>query len=498
MSKRNRSDILRFLAALTRIGGIAAFVLILLSPLQAQILTLEKALEIAFKKSPSIQEARYQLTISGENLKAQQAGLKSQFLLTLTPLTVSQTRTFSDLTSRYNTQDLTRSALRFSITQPIKWTDGTLTLVDSFNWQKAASSYTGFVSEATFNNSLTLRLTQPIFTYNRTKMTIRQLELSLENSQINYALQKLSIERQVTQQFLNLYASWESLKIAEEELKNATESYQIIESKVKAGISAPVELYQADLTRLSSVAGLENKQMSYQNSLDSFKILLGLPLTDEIEIVADIRKKLVEVNLDKAVEHAQANRMELRQRDISIRNALDSLIRVEAENEFKGSIDLSLGLTGVNKQFQNIYDSSNTDKQIAVSFNIPVFDWGQKTHRIGASQASIDTQRLSADELRKQITLEIRQAYRNLQNQTRQIEIAEINVQNAQQTYEINLERYKNGDLSSKDMQFYQLQLSQQKLNEVQALISYKLTVLDLKIRSLWDFEYNRSIMDIL
>lgn len=498
MSKRNRSDILRFLAALTRIGGIAAFVLILLSPLQAQILTLEKALEIAFKKSPSIQEARYQLTISGENLKAQQAGLKSQFLLTLTPLTVSQTRTFSDLTSRYNTQDLTRSALRFSITQPIKWTDGTLTLVDSFNWQKAASSYTGFVSEATFNNSLTLRLTQPIFTYNRTKMTIRQLELSLENSQINYALQKLSIERQVTQQFLNLYASWESLKIAEEELKNATESYQIIESKVKAGISAPVELYQADLTRLSSVAGLENKQMSYQNSLDSFKILLGLPLTEEIEIVADIRKKLVEVSLDKAVEHAQANRMELRQRDISIRNALDSLIRVEAENEFKGSIDLSLGLTGVNKQFQSIYDSSNTDKQIAVSFNIPVFDWGQKTHRIAASQASIDTQRLSAEELRKQITLEIRQAYRNLQNQTRQIEIAEINVKNAQQTYEINLERYKNGDLSSKDIQFYQLQLSQQKLNEVQALISYKLTVLDLKIRSLWDFEYNRSIMDIL
>jgi outer membrane protein TolC len=498
MPTRNRTFFPRFQAALFRAGGIAAFVLILLSPLQAQILTLDKAVEIAFKNSPSIQEARFNLTISGENLKAQQAGLKSQFLLTLTPLTLSQTRTFSDLTSRYNTQELTRSALRFSITQPIKWTDGTLTLVDSFNWQKAASSYTGLISEATFNNSLTLRLTQPIFTYNRTQMTIRQLELSLENSQINYALQKLSIERQVTQQFLNLYASWESLKIAEEELKNATESYQIIESKVKAGISAPVELYQADLTRLSSVAGLENKQMSYQNSLDSFKVLLGLPLTEEIEIVADIRKKLVEVSLDKAVEHAQANRMELRQRDITIRNALDSLIRVEAENEFKGSIDVSLGLTGVNKQIQNIYESSNTDKQIAVSFNIPVFDWGQKTHRIAASQASIDTQRLSAGELRKQITLEIRQAYRNLQNQTRQIEIAEINVQNAQRTYEINLERYKNGDLSSKDIQFYQLQLSQQKLNEVQALISYKLTVLDLKIRSLFDFENNRSIVDLI
>jgi len=476
----------------------AALILVLLPPLRGQTLTLEKALEIAFRNSPSIQEARFSLTTSEENLKAQQAGLKSQFLLTLSPLTVSETRTFNDLTSRYNTQDLTKSALRFSITQPIKWTDGTLIVSDSFNWQKAASSYTGGIAEATFNNSLTVQLSQPLFTYNRTQMTIRQLELALENSQINYALRKLSIEQQVTRQFLSLYASRESLKIAQESLNNATESFRIIESKVQAGISAPEELYQADLTRLSSVASYENKQMSYADSLDSFKILIGLPLTEEIEAVADIRKKIVEVDLDKAVAHAQENRMELRQRDISIQSALDSLIRAEAENEFKGSVALSVGLTGVNTQFQNVYDSSNTDKQIALSFNIPVFDWGQKRHRLAATQASVDAARLSASELRKDITAALRQAYRGLQNQKRQIEIAEVNVKNAERTYEINLERYKNGDLSSKDMQFYQIQLSEQRLGEVQALISYRLAVLDIKVLSLFDFETNRSIIDQL
>ncbi len=476
----------------------ALFLVFLLPPLTGQTLTLDKALETAFRNSPSIQEARFSLTTSEENLKAQQAGLKSQFLLTLSPLTISQTRAFSDLTSRYNTQDLTKSALRFSITQPIKWTDGTLTVSDSFNWQKAASSYTGGIAESTFNNSLTLQLSQPLFTYNRTQMTIRQLELALENSQINYALRKLSIEQQVTQQFLSLYASRESLKIAQESLKNATESFQIIESKVKAGISAPEELYQADLTRLSSVASLENKQISYENALDSFKILIGLPLTEEIEAVADIRKKIVEVDLDKAVSHALENRMELRQRDISIQNALDSLTRAEAENEFKGSIALSVGLTGVNTQFRSLYDSSNTDKQIALSFNIPVFDWGEKRHRLAATQASIDAARLSAGELRKDITAGIRQAYRGLQNQKRQIEIAEVNVKNAERTYEINLERYKNGDLSSKDMQFYQIQLSEQRLGEVQALISYRLALLDIKVLSLFDFETGRSIIDQL
>ncbi|MFC2167317.1 hypothetical protein ACFLQZ_05065 [Acidobacteriota bacterium] len=68
---------------------------------------------------------------------------------------------------------------------------------------------------------------------------------------------------------------------------------------------------------------------------------------------------------------------------------------------------------------------------------------------------------------------------------------------NAQRTYEINLERYKGGDLSAYDMQLFQLQLTQEQLDEVQALINYKLALLDLKIRTLWDFENNLSVIDI-
>jgi outer membrane protein len=223
-----------------------------------------------------------------------------------------------------------------------------------------------------------------------------------------------------------------------------------------------------------------------------------MPLDREIEILTDIRKKLVEVNLQKAIDHGLASRMELRQRDISIQTALDALIQAGAQNEFKAQVDLTLGLTGVNKAFQNIYGSPNVDQIVAVSLNIPVFDWGQKRHVLAASQAQVDTQKLSLDEQKNQIQLDIRQGYRNLQNQQLQIEIAEKNTKNAQLTYDINLERYKNGDLSSKDMQFYQLQLSTQKLNEVSALINYKLALLDIKIRSLWDFETNISIVDKL
>jgi outer membrane protein len=461
-------------------------------------LTLEMALNIAFQNSPAIRQASLQLEVSERNLWAQQAGLKSQFSLSITPYRTSSSRVFSELTSSYNTQTQTRTSSAFIIRQPIKWTDAELRVTDQFNWQEASSSFTGGVKQSSFSNSLTVSLSQPLFTYNRTKMQIKELELSLENAQLAYAIQKLQIERQVTQQFLNLYYSRMSIQISQEEYKNATESLDIIQDKVDAGISAPEEFYQADITKDNSLAALENKLIQHESSLDAFKILLGLELEDLIDVSADIQKKIVEVDLNKAIAHGLENRMELRQMDIEIQRAMHDLIVAGAENEFEASLNLSFGLTGTNPHFANIYDSPNTDRLISLTLDIPLFDWGQKKHHLAATRAQIETVKLSAEEEIKSIKTEIREAYRNLMNQKRQIEIAEKSIKNAELTYAINLERYRNGDLSSKDLQFYQLQLSQQRLSLVQALINNKLALLDLKIRTLWDFENNRSVLDEL
>jgi outer membrane protein TolC len=75
------------------------------------------------------------------------------------------------------------------------------------------------------------------------------------------------------------------------------------------------------------------------------------------------------------------------------------------------------------------------------------------------------------------------------------MDLARQNVKNAQFTYEINLERYKSGDLTSMDLGRYQNQLSEKKMNLVNSLISYKIELLNMKIQSLWDFENNTSFV---
>lgn len=458
-------------------------------------LTLEQALDMAMTESPTIINTRLNLERSERNLWAQQAALKSQLNLSITPFSFSKDRVFSDLFSEYYTLEQTSSSASLSILQPIKWTDGTLRITNDFSWQESSSSLSNSVDNESYRNSLYLSLNQPLFTYNRTQMRIKELELALENAQLNFAIQRLQIERQVTQEFLSLFFRQRSVEISKEELTNATESYEIIKSKVEAGISAEEELFQADLTQANSRASLENSQIQFENSLDNFKILLGLSLDEELQVVANVEKNVVVIDLMKAMNYGLQNRMELRQKDIDIQYALDDLIRSGSENEFLASVDLTYGIVGTDSLFGDMYRSPTRNQMVQVRFNIPLFDWGKKKHQMESSRKAVEQQRISATEEQKQIKFQIRQAFRNLLNQETQIEIAEKNVINARRTYDINLERYRNGDLSSKDIEFYQNQLSREQLNEISALINYQVALLDLKIRSLWDFSKNQPVI---
>ncbi|MCK4750629.1 MAG: TolC family protein, partial [Bacteroidales bacterium] len=68
-------------------------------------------------------------------------------------------------------------------------------------------------------------------------------------------------------------------------------------------------------------------------------------------------------------------------------------------------------------------------------------------------------------------------------------------VENAQLAYDINLERYRNGDLTSLDLGIYQNQLSDTKMNLTSAIIDYKIELLNLKIQTLYDFEEQMPII---
>lgn len=476
---------------------ILIFIITNIAAISQEGLTLEKALGIAESNSPTIKKTRLSLIRSQENLNAQNAALKSNFSLTINPIGYNQLRAFNDLISRWNSTKTTESFGTFTVSQPIVLTDARVSLVNRFGYKDSYSEFTDLTTK-TFSNNLALNIDQPLFTYNRTKLQLKELELALENSQLSYAIQLLSLEKGVTQAFYYVYQQQQSLDISNQAYQNMQQSYEVIKNKVDAGISAREEMFQAELNLATTKSDFENKQVSLENAKDEFKLLIGMSLYDDLIVLPNIEVDTVQINIGFAIDQGLANRMELRQRSISIETSQFDLIQTKSLNEFRGSLGLSVGLFGDNEKFTDVYGNPTDNESVSLSLTIPLWDWGERKSRIKATEASIETEMISLEEEQNNIILDVRKVYRNLLNLQNQIGIARQSVTNAQLTYDLNLEKYKNGDLTGMDLNIYQNQLSEKQLAYTNALISYKLELLNLKIQTLYDFEKKEPVTPVM
>lgn len=455
-----------------------------------QVLTLDKALGVAFANSPALIQSKLSLEQQQLNLKAQQASLKSQFSLDVNPFSYTRNNVYDGYNSNWYANENMTSSATLGIRQPIKWTDGTVSLINDFSWQNASNRTSGG-KNTSFTHNLSLQIQQPLFTYNRMKMQLLELEYSLENAQLSYSMQQLNIEKSVTTNFYDVYQKQKDLMIARDEYANQKQNYNIIKDKVEAGLVAREELFQAEVNLATSESSVYTQEINYENAKDNFKLLLGVSLDEEIAVLPNTEVTPITVNSTDAVKYGLDQRMELRQKQITLERDVFTIIRAKAESEFKGEITGRIGLDALGGKVNDMYDKPTDNERVGISLTIPIFDWGAKKARVKSSQLAMESDNVSLDEQKKEIIISIRQICRNLPTLISQINIKKKSIENAERTYDINLEKYRNGTLTGMELQQYQTQLTDAKQAYTNALISYKLELLNLKVQTLWNFETN-------
>lgn len=93
----------------------------------------------------------------------------------------------------------------------------------------------------------------------------------------------------------------------------------------------------------------------------------------------------------------------------------------------------------ITDHLEKIYNNPTQNPRVAISFSVPIFDWGEKKARVKAQEVAQKINRLEFHEDKVNIELNIRQTWRSLENLLSQIKIAKQNVANAQRTYDLNL-----------------------------------------------------------
>ncbi|HNW59367.1 MAG TPA: TolC family protein [bacterium] len=482
---------------------------------QKNVLTLDQAIKIALEKSYEMKSLRLSLSQAEQNLIAARGRFKTNADLALE--TPNWNETVSEITIPnalpiFNTTGFTRYMGTLDINQPLP-TDGAITLRGQ-SYHRDVSTYLQEskqdVSRSEIYNSLSLRFSQPLFAINQLKLGLKNANLSYERTVHRYRRSELDIVYRVTRSFFDLYQATRQHEITRDNVQQQQELYDIAAKKYAAGLIPEVEALQMEVDLAESRNALLSAEGELQRSEDTFKQLIGLKLTDQVAVRTDFAVEKIEVDLARATEMAMKYRTELREGQIDIELARISIKEADARSEMRGDINAFYDITGVSDSnlpyhspWNELWNSSLDDmdrrphnRGVTFTLSVPLWDWGVNRAEVEAARATYHTSALTLEEQKKTIEREVREVVLRLREAENRIAVLRKNQEVAQRAFDITLERFNNGDITSQELALDRNRLTTAKTSYLSAYVDFKLAVADLQRKTMWDFVQDQSLLD--
>jgi outer membrane protein TolC len=481
----------------------------------SQTLTLQNAIDIALEKSYDSKRLKLELLQAEENLVAAKGRFRTHVDMSLDvprwQENVTEIMVPGQL-PQFNTTGTLRYMGSLDITQPLP-TDGRLVL-SSRAYHREVSTYLTQANReqqrSEMYTNLTLRYTQPIFAINQLKLGLKNANLSYDRTEQRYKRSQLNVVYLVTQYFFNLYQASRQEQIARDNVEQQTELYELAKKKFNAGLIPEVEALQMEVDLAEAQNELLSAQARTMRMGDAFKQLIGLQLSDSIAIKTDLEREKINVDLQEAIDKALNYRTEIREAEIDLELAKIAIKEADARSEIRGDLTVFYDLTGISNPnlpfgtpWDELWNSSLDDMErrpnnrgVIFTLSVPIWDWGVNNAEVAAARAAMKNDILAFEEQEKTIVREVREVIRRLREAENKLDVLTQNQTVAQRAFEISVERFNNGDITSQDLALDRNRFVQAKTLYLNAYIDFKLAIADLKRKTMYDWQHNISLVD--
>jgi outer membrane protein len=370
----------------------------------------------------------------------------------------------------------------------------------------ATQSYVTLRTQQAYSQ-LGISFDQPILTRNTLRESLKEAEYQFSIATSSFTRQQMNIIYNVTQGFYGLYKQIREAEISRDKFKNSEDAYRIAKLKAETGRIPEGDMLIAEVAAAQNSAQLSESLGKQEREKDNFKQFIGLDINQEIKIITDIKYDTFHIDLNKAIEEALKNRLEINESELQIKLQQIQLDRAKREREISGKISAYYDVTGLStigtgttnelfrSSFDNIVDRP-PNRGVTLTFSIPILDWGRGRAKVQKAKAEYNYTVLSKDDKLTTITREVRDIVRTVEESRNRLKIHEKNQIVANKSYKVSLLRFGNGDITSQQLATEQERLSDSQLAFLDAYITYQLAVVDLKRKTMWDFQNNRSYLD--
>ena len=236
----------------------------------------------------------------------------------------------------------------------------------------------------------------------------------------------------VPNKYFEVLKAIKKVQIQQISVEQARENLQMIKNKFSLGDANELDAMQAEVRFSLFQLNLTRAENDLTTVKMNFNYVLGLSTDTPIKLTDSFSFEPFQISLEESIKKALQNRYEIRQ----------------AENEVElARLNLTLK--------QNEYTSDIEQKK---------------------AETELKIKQVSLKELKQKIPIEITTSLLDLKEEEKNVEISRRNGEEKEESYRISQIQYKAGLIITTDLLDSQIELTQAKIDALEALFSYNLT----------------------
>lgn len=270
--------------------------------------------------------------------------------------------------------------------------------------------------------------------------------------------------------YWTLAANESLLYISQEFVLIVKELDGIVQKRFDEGAISKTDLLMVK-TRLKEAELQEStRQMNYQTAMQSFKIMMGVPLEEKWVIIDSIQKPVIVPGL-QPLEVALKRRADyqIAVQDFNLTKQQTKIIRSKYLPQLAVGVKETWGTPLINV--------SGDEKFATVAFaklSMPIFNWGEKRQYVKQNRTMETSKELAMSKVEDQVKEELANAWVKLNENWKQVEIANSTLEIARENLKLNTFSYNEGKLPILDVLSSQATWLQAYTNVVSANYQYK------------------------
>ena len=331
-----------------------------------------------------------------------------------------------------------------------------------------------FTKDYQFSLSLFL----PLFTSGRLTSGFKQAKYSLLSAEEAVKQSKHTTVFNAKAAFYGCLLTRSFVRVAEEAVEVAEKHFKNVKTLYEVGMASRFDLLRSEV----EVANLKPQLIKARNNLKiaelRLKTLLGLDLSQPIEIKGDMTYKPFKADLEECLAKALRNRPEISQIRYQRKIAGEMLKLARASG--LPSVALSGTYNFWADQFS--FKKDNWQKYYAVNlvFTVPIFNGFSTSARVAQSKAMMRELNLTKRGIGDMVRFEVRQVLLRLNEAKESLLSQEKNVEQAQESLRIAELNFSEGMATTLDVSSVQAALSRAKTNYSQAMYDYVMSLAQL------------------